>query len=121
MTVFPIRRPIEGIRAVLNEKPCHPLIGIRSSLSDDFNNCLWPSEVKLYPLPPPADFSGPSAAVTPAFFVKQTCKPRRVISIPDAGRRDIAIVESIVGESQWPGDWTRSFKMTTTLLGSHDC
>ena len=108
-TVFPVRRPIEGVRAVFDDITRHVLVNILSSLCGDLNNLPWPPQVILYPLSSFVYFSRPSTAVATTLFVVKPRQPRGVVFVPYAGRCYVTVVKAVVGDSKRLGDWAWPF------------
>lgn len=108
-TVLPVRRPMEGIRAVFDNITCHILIEILSSLCGDLHNLLRPPQVILYPLSSSVDLRRPSTNVATTLLVVEPCQPGGVVLVPDARCCYVTVVEAVVGDSKRFSDWKWSF------------
>ena len=113
--VFLVRRPIKCIWTVFNKVTSDPLVVIVSPLSNHFNNYLRFSEIKLYPLSTSVNFSRPPSWVATAFLVMEAREPCCMVSIPYAGRRDVAVAKTVVGQSKGFGDGTTFLKVESKL------
>ena len=113
--VFLVRRPIKRIWTVFNKVTSDPLVVIVSPLSDHFNNYLRLSEIKLYPLSTSVNFSRPPSWVATTFLVMEAREPCCMVSIPYAGRRDVAVAKTVVGQAKGFGDGTTFLKVESKL------
>ena len=113
--VFLVRRPIKRIWTVFNKVTSDPLVVIVSPLSNHFNNYLRLSEIKLYPLSTSVNFSRPPSWVATALLVMEAREPCCVVPIPYAGRRDVAVAKTVVGQSKGFGDGTTFLKVESKL------
>ena len=113
--VFLVRRPIKRIWTVFNKVTSDPLVVIVSPLSNHFNNYLRLSEIKLYPLSTSVNFSRPPSWVATALLVMEAREPCCVVPIPYAGRRDVAVAKTVVGQAKGFRDGTTFLKVESKL------